>query len=265
MMPRKKIDNYQTELNILLQKELDKKKLKAKKARVSRYEKDLNILLQKEIDKKNLKAKKARARKKSEKKIRIRDSNGRFASKALAAQATKVFIASKTSVDVSKVSATNESKLLKILNDAGFSKNDVANFYNKEKKIFNEILNKGGTTSLNRNSMQIDADIRGYNGNIFLNGKKTTKAKAINALVSLKQFLVTNSNTVDFLVKPFYTFDGNMRLKIPTTNELKKKVAKNNGFKNFLDFLNSTNDEDRVDFFEIEFEDYEVILISSKK
>lgn len=109
---------------------------------------------------------------------------------------------------------------------------------------------ENGSQTSTRNSGQIKKDMKKYKGKIILNGREVKKATALKNIQQLVSKLKMETTAVDFYVQYNLTFDGKMKIKIPTAAQIQKLID---------------TDEDIFDQIEDDFSDAQFSFIISDK
>lgn len=109
---------------------------------------------------------------------------------------------------------------------------------------------ENGTQTATRNSGQLKKDIKKYKGKIIMNGREVKQATALKNIQQLVSKLKLETDAVDFCVQYNLSFDGKMKIKIPTTAQVQRMIEER---------------EDLYNEIESEFSENEFVLIISDK
>lgn len=194
----------------------------------------------------------------------IKDNNGRYVSKILYNEISKIVLATKGH-DVSKISGEQTQKITSLMSEAKVTAKEVKNLYEKKPVIFEAMINEGSITGTNKNSYQLEKSIGNFSGNIFINGEEKTQAEAKLSLVKFKQYLSTNINVVDFTIKPKLSFDGKMILNIPDVKDLMKHLKEYFGVNTIkeLDEFEGAEISEALESYFDDNDNYDIVIYAS--
>ena len=154
----------------------------------------------------------------------IKTPTGKFASKFLENEILRNLLAAKnTGIDTTKINSDNNKKFKELAEQAGVTKKELKNFYEQNKKVFEDTIKNGTLKTTSKNADALEELLDTFKQKVFVNdGTGKTEVTAIEAKKMLKQFvqkLATHCNAADTVFFPLLTFDGDLIINIPNAKK----------------------------------------------
>jgi len=201
----------------------------------------------------------------------IKDKTGKFVSKIFYNEITKTVLAAK-GFDVKKISPENTAKISELMKEAEVTKKEIKDFYDRKPKAFERLIDEGEVNSTFKNSDKVEDTINEYSGKLLIDDgtsvREVSKAQAIHALASFKQYMKSHANVVDFAVSMKFNIKGSLSIQIPNANELYNTLKEYFQVSNMNDLLEIDTAEITEALDEIIFDMYgenNIIIYASEK